>query len=177
VRFVRALLDEVVRDAGVAVAPRLGAMIETPSSALLAAGLARECDFLSLGTNDLAQYTLAIDRAHPRLAARLDALHPAVLRLIATVAQAAVEHAKVASVCGALASDPEALPVLIGLGIREISATPAAIPALKRIARECDARECAELARRALECSTAAEVRELLRAARVRRESATTIGG
>src|SRR6185437_12663026 len=100
--------------------------------------LADACDFLSLGTNDLAQYTLAIDRGHARLAARLDALNPAVLRLIARVAEAARERGKSASVCGALASDVDALPLLVGLGIHEISATPAAIPRLKRVARSLD---------------------------------------
>ncbi|HXS53615.1 MAG TPA: phosphoenolpyruvate--protein phosphotransferase [Usitatibacter sp.] len=177
IRFVRAALAEAMREARRATAPLVGAMIETPASALLAAELARECDFLSIGTNDLSQYVLAIDRAHPRLAARLDALHPAVLRLLAGVAQAAAAHAKTASICGALASDLEALPILVGLGLREISATSAAIPALKRVARACDSRECAALASRALERSTAEEVRELLREARARRGSTIPIGG
>ncbi len=141
-------------------------MIETPASALLAPSLASECDFLSIGTNDLSQYTLAIDRGHARLAARLDALHPAVLRLIALVADAARARGIRASVCGALGSDVDALPMLIGLGIHEVSATPAAIPRLKRMARTLDAGECRELAQRALEQSTAQAVRELAAVAR-----------
>jgi phosphoenolpyruvate-protein phosphotransferase len=177
VRFVRALLEEATREAALERAPLLGAMIETPSSALLAADLARECDFLSVGTNDLAQYALAMDRAHPRLAARLDALHPALLRLLAMVAQAAAAHGKGASICGALASDAEALPVLVGLGFREISATPAAIPALKRVARECETNECAQLAREALARASAGEVRALIHAAGERRGSPFTLGG
>jgi phosphoenolpyruvate-protein phosphotransferase len=171
VRFVRQLLDEERARLGVAHAPLLGAMIETPASALLAPQLARECDFFSLGTNDLSQYTLAIDRAHPRLAARLDALHPAVLRLMARVAEAAREHGRSVSVCGALGSDDDALPILVGLGIHEVSALPSAIPRLKRIARGIDAGECRDLARRALEQSTAAEVRALVAASRTSRPS------
>jgi phosphoenolpyruvate-protein kinase (PTS system EI component) len=171
------MLDESVREAGIARAPLLGAMIETPSSALLAPQLAEACDFLSIGTNDLAQYALAIDRAHPRLAARLDALHPAVLRLVEIAARAAAARGIACSVCGALASDPDALPILVGLGIREISATPAAIPALKRVARGLDAAACADLARAALDRDTAQEVRELAGAARAARESALSMGG
>jgi phosphoenolpyruvate-protein phosphotransferase len=175
-RFVRALLAEVLRESG-GEAPALGAMIETPSAALLAPQLAEACEFLSIGTNDLAQYTLAIDRAHPRLAARLDAVHPAVLRLVEAVARAANERGKHAAVCGALASDIDALPLLIGLGIHEVSATAAAIPALKRVARAYDTLECRELARRALACATAAEVRELLAEARAARRSPARIAG
>ena len=169
VRFVRAIVDEEVERLGLARAPLLGAMIETPASALLAAELARECDFLSLGTNDLAQYTLAIDRAHPRLAARLDALHPAVLRLIERVTEAAAAHGRSVSVCGALGSDVDALPVLVGLGVHEISAVPSSIPRLKRFARELDTQACRELARRALELPTAAAVRDLVASTRAAR--------
>jgi len=165
-RFVRTLLEEERARLGLATSPALGAMIETPASALLAPQLASECDFFSLGTNDLAQYTLAIDRAHPRLVARLDALHPAVLRLIARVAESAREHGKSVSVCGALGSDEEALPILVGLGIHEISAVPSAIPRLKRIARGLDTRRCSELARRALDEASGAAVRALVAASR-----------
>ncbi|HZZ94319.1 MAG TPA: phosphoenolpyruvate--protein phosphotransferase [Usitatibacter sp.] len=164
-RFVKRMLDEERARLGLAHRPLLGAMVETPAAALLADALAAECDFLSLGTNDLAQYTLAIDRAHPRLAARLDALHPAVLRLIARVAEVAQAHGKGVSVCGTLGSDVAALPVLVGLGIHEVSAVASTIPRLKRAARQLDAAECRELARRALEQSSAKAVRELLAAA------------
>jgi phosphoenolpyruvate-protein phosphotransferase len=157
---IRALLNECARELELPE-PALGVMIETPSSALIAEQLAEHADFLSLGTNDLSQYTLAIDRAHPELARRLDALHPAVLRLIALVADAGRAHGRSVSVCGALGSDVEALPILVGLGIHEVSATPSMIPRLKRTARELDARRCAGIARRALEQTTAAEVRAL----------------
>jgi phosphoenolpyruvate-protein kinase (PTS system EI component) len=171
---VRAILADCVRERGAAATPALGVMIETPASALLAETLAAEADFLSIGTNDLSQYTLAADRGHPDLAPRLDALHPAVLRLIAMVAQAGHAKHKTVSVCGALGSDVDALPILIGLGIHEVSATPAMIPRLKRMARLLDARECRELARRALEQSTAAAVRELAAVARARARAIST---
>jgi phosphoenolpyruvate-protein phosphotransferase len=179
VRAVRAMLEGIVRELHAPRVPPLGAMIETPAAALLADSLAEALDFLSIGTNDLAQYTLAIDRAHPQLGPRLDALHPAVLRLIARVADAAAARGKGASVCGALASDADALPILVGLGVREISATPAAIPRLKAVVRTLHAGECAALARRALDEPTAAAVREssAVFRERCRAESAAAMTG
>ena len=170
---VRRIIDECVRELE-AAAPLVGAMIETPASALLAEQLAAHADFLSIGTNDLSQYTLAIDRGHPELARRLDALHPAVLRLIALVAEAGRSYGKSVSVCGALGSDVDALPILIGLGIHEISATPAMIPRLKRTVRSLDAAECRELAQRALEQPSAADVRSLALFARSRARAVST---
>jgi len=157
---VRAIIDECAQALG-AAPPAVGAMIETPASALLAEQLMEHADFLSIGTNDLSQYALAIDRGHPELARRLDALHPAVLRLIALVADAGRVHGKSVSVCGALGSDVDALPILVGLGVHEISATPSTIPRLKRTVRLLDAKECGDLAHRALEQQSASEVREL----------------
>ena len=176
-RVVRKLVDENARDLGVPAA-NVGVMIETPASALLAERLAEAADFLSIGSNDLAQYTLAIDRGHPELSRRLDALHPAVLRLIALVAQAAQAHGKPVSLCGALGSDVDALPILIGLGVHEVSAAPSTVPRLKRTTRLLDADECRDLARRALELATAAEVRELAAVARARaRASSESLSG
>ena len=143
--------------------PQIGVMIETPAAALAAHTLARHADFLSIGSNDLAQYTLAIDRGHADLAGQLDALHPAVLLLIAATVEGAVAYGRPVSVCGAMASDAQALPILIGLGVQEISATPGAIPRLKRIVRSLDASECRTLAGRALDATSAAAVREMLR--------------
>src|SRR5260221_2258794 len=130
--------------------PAIGVMIETPAAALAARALAEHVDFLSIGSNDLAQYTLAIDRGHPDLARKLDALHPAVLLLIAATVEGARAHGRSVSVCGAMAADVDALPLLIGLGVHEISATPSAIPRLKRTARSLDSRACVELVGRAL---------------------------
>jgi len=172
VRAIRALAEECARELGVGM-PAIGAMIETPASALLAEQFAQAADFLSIGTNDLAQYALAIDRAHPELALRLDALHPAVLRLIALVADAGHARGKPVSICGALGSDVDALPILVGLGVHEISAAPSTIPRLKRTARLLDAAECREAARRALELATAAEVRDLAAVARARARAAS----
>ena len=160
-RAVRSLARECATELGLAAAPAIGIMIETPSAALLAGQLAKEADFLSIGTNDLSQYALAIDRGHPELARRLDALHPAVLRLIAVAADAAQGEGKEIAVCGALGSDVDAIPILIGLGIHEVSATTAMIPRIKRLVRMLTASECRNLASRALELETAAAVREL----------------
>ncbi len=161
-RTIRTLVEECARELGVAPPP-VGVMIETPAAALLADQLVRVADYLSFGTNDLSQYTLAIDRGHPQLAKQLDALHPAVLRLIAVAADAAATAGKSVSVCGALASDPEALAILIGLGVHEISATPAMIPRLKRAARRLDSGACRALALRSLEQDSGAAVRALER--------------
>jgi phosphoenolpyruvate-protein kinase (PTS system EI component) len=158
---VRAMAAECARELGCALPP-LGAMIETPASALLADGLARVADFFSIGSNDLSQYVLAMDRGHPELARRLDALHPAVLRLIAQVAEAGRANGKPVSLCGALGSDADALPLLVGLGVQEVSAAPASIPRLKRIARSLDTQACREWARQALELDSAAAVRGLV---------------
>jgi phosphoenolpyruvate-protein kinase (PTS system EI component) len=103
-----------------------------------------------------------MDRGHPELARRTDALHPAVLELIALAASAGERAGKLVAVCGGMAADAAAVPILIGLGVRELSVVPAAIPALKRQVRGLDVRECAALASRALEAEAAADVRELV---------------
>ena len=158
---VRTVLDEVRRELpGQDI--KVGVMIETPASALLAESLAEAADFLSIGTNDLTQYTLAMDRGHPQLAARLDALHPAVLRLIARTAAAAGARGRHCAVCGGLASEPLAAPLLVGLGVNELSAVPAVIPRLKARIAGVTMAECREIARQALQADSAAAVRELL---------------
>ncbi|MBS0397184.1 MAG: phosphoenolpyruvate--protein phosphotransferase [Proteobacteria bacterium] len=163
VRAVRARLRAVASRLG-RVAPPLGVMIETPSAALLAVQLAPEVDFFSIGSNDLAQYTLAMDRLHPILAPRLDALHPAVLRLIELAAEAGDGRGIGVAVCGALASDPEAVPVLVGLGVRELSAAPAMVARIKGCVRRIALDESAALARAALDDADAAAVRARVRA-------------
>ncbi|HEY2340630.1 MAG TPA: putative PEP-binding protein, partial [Steroidobacteraceae bacterium] len=135
------------------------------ASAVLAERIAAVADFLSIGTNDLTQYTLAMDRGHPQLAARLDALHPAVLRLIARTAEGARAHGRHAAVCGGLASEPLAAPLLIGLGVNELSAVPSAIPELKARVASLTLAECRALADEALKQPSAAAVRALLAAA------------
>jgi len=160
VESVRRILNELCQEAG-CVSPPLGVMIETPASALLADQLAAAADFLSIGTNDLAQYTLAMDRGQAELAAQLDALHPAVLRLIRTSATAARAAGRSIAVCGELASDPLAAPLLVGLGVDELSAVPSIIPELKARLRRLRFDDCRALAEQALEAQSAAAVRRL----------------
>jgi phosphoenolpyruvate-protein phosphotransferase len=161
-RAVRGMLRECADELGIHELPRLGAMIETPASALLAEQLLLEADFLSIGTNDLSQYVLAMDRGHPQLSARLDALHPAVLRLIESVAARGAARGREVAVCGGLGSDPDAIALLVGLGIREVSAVPSVIPQIKRIIRSLDVVHCRELARQAMNLGDAAAVRQLV---------------
>ena len=161
IRTVRGMLDEERRSMGRITPIELGVMIETPAAALMADRIAAEADFLSIGTNDLTQYTLAMDRGHPELASRLDALHPAVLRLIARTAGAAISHGRRVAVCGGLASDPTAAPILIGLGVHELSVVPSFIPQLKSLISSISLDTCRELARQALELETAEAVRAL----------------
>jgi len=139
----------------------VGVMVEVPAAALAAEQFAPEVDFFSLGTNDLVQYTMAAERGNASVAALADGLNPSVLRLIRMVAEAASSHGKWVGVCGELASDPEAVPVLVGLGVAELSANAPAIPAVKQAVRDLDAEEARELAEQALELSSAAEVRAL----------------
>jgi phosphoenolpyruvate-protein phosphotransferase len=162
-RAARECLARVARDLGRA-APPLGVMIETPSSALLADQLAAEADFLSIGSNDLSQYTLAIDRLHAILAPRLDGLHPAVLRLIATAAEAGIARGREVCVCGGLASDPDAVPILVGLGVRELSLVPAMIPRIKGLLRTLRLADCTALAAEARGLDSAGGVRAMVRA-------------
>lgn len=124
----RVVLDRLTAEMGIAGRVELGVMIETPSAAILADQLAKEADFFSVGTNDLTQYALCMDRTNPALAARVDGLHPAVLRLLAQAAQGAAKQGKWLGVCGAMASDRVAVPLLIGLGVTELSVSPAVIP-------------------------------------------------
>ncbi|AUX48843.1 phosphoenolpyruvate-protein phosphotransferase [Sorangium cellulosum] len=160
-REARRVLEEERQRAG---SPKveLGVMVEVPSVAIQADQFAAEVDFFSIGTNDLTQYTLAMDRTHPRLAGRHDALHPAVLRLIDATVQAARRRERHVGICGAVASDPDAVAVLIGLGVTELSVSVQAMPEVKSKIRELDAGKCRELARAALEMGTAGEVRALL---------------
>ncbi len=162
---VRAVLEELRAELGVTRAIELGVMIETPAAALIAERLVEVADFLSIGTNDLTQYTLAMDRLHPQLAPRLDALHPAVLRLIAGAATAAVQRGRMVAVCGGLASEPLAAPLLVGLGVHELSAVGAVIPRLKACLSRVTLEQCRALARAALLAADASAVRALARRA------------
>ena len=161
---VRALIDRLATSMGIAARPRLGIMIETPAAAVLADQYAEVADFFSIGTNDLTQYALCMDRTNPALAARIDAFHPAVLRLIDQAARGAATHARPVGVCGAMASDPLAVPLLLGLGIGELSVSPAVVPEIKATVRRLDLAECRRVAHAALEHRDAEATRALLRA-------------
>ncbi len=160
-RAARQLVEEERSALGV---PRIqvGIMVETSSAALMADRFAEDADFFSIGTNDLTQYTLAMDRTNPRLAAQVDALHPAVLRLIERTVAGARKHKRWVGVCGALAGDLQAVPVLVGLGIDELSVSVPIVPAVKARVRSLKLSECTETARQALDAADGAEVRALV---------------
>ena len=157
---IRRRLEALRGEMGLSQRPELGVMIEVPAAALMAEQLAEHADFLSIGTNDLSQYTLAMDRDHAGLASRVDALHPALLRLIAHTCAGAAKHGRWVGVCGALASDPLATPVLIGLGVRELSVSPLQIGEIKARVRQLDAGMCQTLSQKLLNMSNAKSVRE-----------------
>ena len=159
-RAVKALVREEQEKLGVKDV-EIGIMIEVPSAALLADQFAKEVDFFSIGTNDLTQYTLAVDRGHPRLASMVDGLHPAVLRLIAMTAQAANREGKWAGICGSLGSDPQAVAILTGLGVKELSVSVPVLPEVKAKVRELNYADCKKLAAKALEQDSAEAVRKL----------------
>ncbi|MBC3775269.1 phosphoenolpyruvate--protein phosphotransferase [Pseudomonas sp. SWRI99] len=156
---IRQRVDQLCLEMGITQRPEIGVMIEVPAAALQAEQLAEHADFLSIGTNDLSQYTLAMDRDHAGLAARVDALHPALLRLIAMTCEGAAVHKRWVGVCGALASDPLATPVLIGLGVSELSVSPVQIGEIKDRVRQLHEAECQRLSRDLLKLSSAAAVR------------------
>jgi Phosphoenolpyruvate-protein kinase (PTS system EI component in bacteria) len=141
-----------------------GIMVEIPSAAVLSEFLAPHVDFFSIGTNDLTQYTLAAERGNPALSHLSDALHPAVLTLIKKVVDAAHAHGKWVGVCGELAGDPVAAPVLVGLGVDELSLNPAGIPRIKSIIRDLDFAEAQVFAQKILSTRNASEARKMAKA-------------
>jgi phosphocarrier protein FPr len=157
----RQVLTEAAGPAGLPPGLRIGTMIEVPSAALKIEAFLPYVDFVSIGTNDLTQYTLAAERGNPAVAALSDALDPGVLQLIDHVCRAAEGQIDVA-VCGEAASDDLAIPVLVGLGVRELSVSPPAVPRVKAAIRELDVERCATLARQALTLADADDVRKLV---------------
>jgi phosphotransferase system enzyme I (PtsI) len=138
-------------------------MIEVPSAALLADVLAREVDFFSIGTNDLVQYTLAADRNNENVANLYSPADPAVLRLIRQVVLAANEHEIEVNVCGEMSGEPLYTPLLVGLGLRQLSATPRKIPEIKRVIRQLRVAEAERVAQQVLGMETARQVSNYLR--------------
>jgi phosphotransferase system enzyme I (PtsI) len=140
----------------------IGIMIEVPSAALTIDLMAGEADFVSIGTNDLIQYCLAVDRTDDRVSGMYAPLHPAILRVLRHVARGARRGRLPVSVCGEMAADPVLIPLLVGLGLREFSMTPAAIPVAKQIVRGLRVSDTARLAGRALKAATAPDVEQVL---------------
>ena len=162
-RAARAIVSQVQAEVA-ASDVQVGVMIEVPSCALLASTLAPEVDFFSVGTNDLTQYTLAIDRGHGQLSAESDGLHPSVLQLIRMTVEAAHAHNRWVGVCGELASDPQAIPVLVGLEVDELSVTSRRVPLVKACIRGLSLETARRQAEKALSLATATEVRDALEA-------------
>ena len=158
----RAILDREAEAMG-RPAPPLGIMVETPAAALIAETLAEHAAFFSIGSNDLSQYALAMDRGNAGTAAGLDALHPAVLRLIRATVQGGKVHDRWTGVCGGVAADPLAVPILVGLGVTELSVPPAAVAEIKQVVRQLDLASAAELAGKACDAPDAFAVRALVR--------------
>jgi len=156
------MLEEARQALGVPPIPA-GIMVEVPAVALTADVFAADVEFFSIGTNDLSQYTLAIDRSHPTLAPQLDALHPAVLHLIDLTVRAARRHSRRVAVCGALAGEEDAVPVLLGLGVEELSVSVPVVASIKERVRTLRAAQCRALSAAALSAATAADVRALVR--------------
>ncbi|MFL9839973.1 phosphoenolpyruvate--protein phosphotransferase [Sphingomonas sp. ST-64] len=163
-RAVRAIADRLRGELDIAERVEIGVMVETPAAAITADLLAVEADFLSIGTNDLSQYVLAMDRGNPAVAAQVDPLHPAVLRMIAETCRRGAGAGRWVGVCGGLASDPLAVPILIGLGATELSAVPGFVAEAKAIVRSLTSAQAQAHARAALDCTSAGEVRALARA-------------
>jgi multiphosphoryl transfer protein len=155
----RAVLLEAAGSSGLPEGLRVGMMVEVPAAALKIESFLPQLDFLSIGTNDLTQYTLAAERGNPGVAGLSDALDPAVLQLVDRVCQAARGRADVA-VCGEIASDEIAVPLLVGLGVRELSVGPHEVPAVKARVRELDLGQCELLAKQTLRLESAAQVRD-----------------
>jgi phosphocarrier protein FPr len=160
IQMAKAMLEEERQKLGVEPI-EVGIMIEIPAAAIMAEKFAKEVDFFSIGTNDLTQYTLAMDRGHPKLAPYVDGLNPAVLRLINQTVKGAGQYGRWVGVCGGIASDPQAVPILIGLGVKELSVSVSVIPSIKAQVRALSLTECQKVAGRALALETAAEVRAL----------------
>jgi phosphoenolpyruvate-protein phosphotransferase (PTS system enzyme I) len=141
---------------------KLGILVEVPSAVAIADMLAKEVDFFSIGTNDLIQYSLAIDRINEHVNYLYDTLHPAVLRLIRQIVVAGHTSGIEVSMCGEMAGDPVNIPILLALGIDELSMHPLAIPMVKKLIRSVTLEECMDLSRQAFEMYEAQEIRHLL---------------
>lgn len=159
------MLQQVARDRGLATIPPVGAMIETPAALFALDHIVRRARFLSIGTNDLTQFMLAADRDAAELIDDYSVLHPPVLRAIRTVVSKASEAGLPLSVCGEAAGDPQLAPVLVGLGVRQLSMSPARSPAIRVALRRTSAAEAAALVEELVACRSLGEVKDRLAAA------------
>jgi phosphotransferase system enzyme I (PtsI) len=164
-RLVKEAAAELTRRGEAVPVVPIGVVIEIPAAAYTADLLAREVDFFTIGTNDLIQYCLAVDRADERVSRLYEPLHPAILRVILMVRRAAGRHRIPVSLCGEMASDPALLTLLVGLGLREFSMTPAAIPTAKQVLAEVRSDDLRALARRILKLATVEDIERELMAA------------
>ena len=162
VHQAKLLLEKARRELNASPRMEVGIMVEVPSAAVTADELAKEVDFFSLGTNDLTQYLFAADRLNPDLAALADSLHPALLRLIDQVVRSAHRERRWVGVCGEMASDLGAVPLLIGLGVDELSVHPPMVARIKATVRGLEASACARVAAAALQLDSGTAVRALL---------------
>jgi phosphotransferase system enzyme I (PtsI) len=176
-RAAKAIVDEVKVELTAEGLPfdehvKIGIMIEMPSAALTSDLLAQECDFFSIGTNDLIQYTLAVDRVNEYVSYLYEPLHPALLRLIGEVAAAARAANIPVTICGEMAGEPLIAPVLLGLGIRELSMSAVSIPEVKAMIRKISIKEVEALAQKMLKLPTAADIRAMVSTYLASREAA-----
>ena len=161
-RQAKSLLAEASRESGVTGPVQVGMMVEIPSVVQMADRFAAEVDFFSIGTNDLTQYTFAADRTNPKVAGLAEAIHPAILRQIRTVIEAGHSQGKWVGVCGELAGDSDAVPILLGLGLDEFSMSAAALPSAKEAVRRWSMPAARQLAEETLALESAAQVRQLV---------------
>jgi phosphotransferase system enzyme I (PtsI) len=176
VRRAKVLLEEsrsevIQKDQPVADEVQIGIMVEIPSVVVLADLFAREVDFFSIGTNDLTQYTMAAERTNERVAHLGDAAHPAVLRQIQAVIEAAHVEGIWVGLCGELAGDPDAIPLLLGLGLDEFSMSPISIPRAKQIIRKWSAKDARRIVEPALKLDSASALRAFVRAEQARHDT------
>jgi phosphocarrier protein FPr len=159
-RAAREVAEQVRAELGIPPV-EIGIMIEVPSAALMATEFAQEVDFFSIGTNDLTQYVLAMDRMHPALAREVDGLHPVVLRLVDQTVRAATAAGKWVGVCGGVAGEPRGAMILAGLGVTELSMSLPSIASIKAQLRNTSLTKVQAYARKALACKSPGEVRAL----------------
>jgi phosphotransferase system enzyme I (PtsI) len=138
----------------------IGIMVEIPSAALMIESYIDEVDFFSIGTNDLVQYTLAVDRANEKISYLYNHFHPALLQLIRKVIETGKRHKKMVSMCGEMAADPVAVPLLVGMGLENLSAAHYVVPEIKNVIRNIALRDCIRLYNKVQQLSTASEVQQ-----------------